>query len=273
MPISDLAGISQLISGSTPFGILFSRLIQNGNQSLDVTIQALEEKGLVRRLASPNMTALSGSTANFQAGGEYPVPVSQTTTGGVPNITVQFKKFGIILDFTPTVLQDGQINLKVTPEVSELDYENGIKQNNFVIPGIVVRRTSTEIMLRSGQSFAVAGLMAESGRTEAAQLPWIGSVPVLGALFKSQSYQKRETELVILVTAHLARPAAPGERLATPVDKTIPPNDLDFFAGGKYELQKDFRNYVETGLGIVGPYGHVLDIRRTGQPAALMMRN
>ena len=266
--------VTQLLSGSTPFGVVFSRIIQNGGATLDVTLQALEEKRLVRRLASPNLTALSGSTASFLAGGEFPVPVGGEVNGlgAVTSTNIVFKKFGVMLEFMPTVLADGQINLRISPEVSELDYANVVRNVSITIPSIVVRRASTEVVLRSGQSFAVAGLMAESGRTETAQLPWIGAVPVLGALFRSQSFQKRETELVILVTAHLAHPATPSDRLSSPTDRTIPANDIDFFVNGRSELEKNYRYYVERGQGIVGPYGHVLDIRRTGKAAPLVAR-
>lgn len=266
--------VTQLISGSTPFGAVFARILQNGNTTLDVTLQALEEKGLARRLASPNLTALSGSTASFLAGGEFPVPVGGEvdSLGAVTSTRIVFKKFGVMLDFMPTVLADGQINLKISPEVSELDYTNVVRNAGITIPSVVVRRASTEVILRSGQSFAVAGLMAETGRTETAQLPWIGSIPVLGALFRSQLFQKRETELVILVTAHLARPATPADRLATPTERTLPANDVEFFAHGLSERDKDYRFYVERGQGVAGPYGHVLDIRRSGKAAPLVAR-
>ncbi|MBX9760268.1 MAG: type II and III secretion system protein family protein [Beijerinckiaceae bacterium] len=257
-----LTGLAQA-SSSTPFGILFSNLFRNSSVNVDIIIKALEEKGLARRLANPNLTALSGATANFQAGGEYPYPITGTipSNGGtsVATTTYQFKKYGVMIDFTPTVLDNGTINLRVTPEVSDLDFTTPGS-----VPSIIVRRAQTEVMLKNGQSFAVAGLLQENNRIETAQLPWIGSMPVLGALFRSQSYQKKETELVIIVTTHLARPAAPGDKIATPLDKTIPPNDVDLFVEGKFELLKDYRNYVERGVGVVGPYGHVIQVAPGG---------
>ena len=262
-----------LLSGATPFGQIFANVMSASGATADVRIQALEDRGLVRRLASPNLTALSGSTASFLAGGEFPVPVSgETTASGVQQVTISFKKFGVMLDFTPVVLDNGAINLKITPEVSELDFTNAVRNLAVTIPAVVVRRASTEIVLRSGQSFALAGLMANTQRNDAAQLPWIGSVPVLGALFRSQSFQNRETELVIIVTAHLAKPAAPGARLATPLDRTVPANDVDFFVEGKFELFKDYRHYVERGGGVQGPYGHIVDVNALS-PAALRARN
>lgn len=257
-----VTGLAQA-SSATPFGILFSNLFRNSSINVDIIIKALEEKGLARRLANPNLTALSGATANFQAGGEYPYPITGTipSNGGsnIATTTYQFKKYGVMIDFTPTVLDNGTINLRVTPEVSDLDFAT---PGN--VPSIIVRRAATEVVLKSGQSFAVAGLLQENNRIQTAQLPWIGTMPVLGALFRSQAYQKKETELVIIVTTHLVRPAAPGEKIATPLDKTIPPNDVDLFVDGKFELLKDYRNYVERGVGVVGPYGHVIEVAPGG---------
>ncbi|MDB5569303.1 MAG: Pilus assembly protein CpaC [Hyphomicrobiales bacterium] len=253
-------GLRRLLSGSTPFGTIFTNFLRTSGVNIDVVIQALEDKGMVRRLANPNLTALSGSTANFLAGGEFPVPVSSDGNAlGVSQVTVVFKRFGIMLEFTPTVLEGGTLNLRITPEVSELDYANAVRNQSITIPSIIVRRATTEIMLKTGQSFAIAGLMASTSRDEVAQMPWIGSIPVLGALFRSQSFQKKETELVIIVTAHLARPGAPGDKVASPLDRSLPANDVDFFLNGKFEIRKDYRHYVEQGVGLVGPYGHVLD--------------
>lgn len=263
-----------LVSGSSPFGLVVANLLSNSSINVDVTIQGLEEKGLVRRLASPNLTALSGSTANFLAGGEFPVPVSGSVNeSGQAQTSIQFKRFGVMLDFTPTVLDNGTINLRVTPEVSELDYNNAVRNAGILVPSLVVRRASTELVIKSGQSFAIAGLLQENNRTSAEQVPWIGSVPVLGALFKSQAYQKNETELVIIVTPHLAQPSPPGNFPSTPLDATAPPNDLDFFLRGKFELRKEYRNFVESGGGLSGPFGHVLDVHRDGKPGALRVRN
>ena len=263
-PVTACARGPPRFFNGTPFGILFANLFRNSNVNVDILIRALEEKGLARRLANPNLTALSGATANFQAGGEYPYPITGSVPGTGSNITFptttyQFKKYGVMIDFTPTVLDNGTINLRVTPEVSDLDFTN-----SGTVPSIIVRRAQTEVMLKSGQSFAVAGLLQENNRVETAQLPWIGSVPVLGALFRSQSFQKKETELVIVVTVHLARPAAPGDKIASPLDKTIPPNDLDFFVGGKFEMLKDYQNFVERGVGVAGPYGHVIEVAPGG---------
>lgn len=257
-----LPAATQLISGTSPFGVIFANIARSGNLNLDVTIEALEEKGLVRRLANPNLTALSGSTASFLAGGEFPVPSAGGTDGQGNGVTkIEYKRFGVMLDFTPTVLANGGIGLKVAPEVSELDYTNVVRNVGITIPSIVVRRASTEIILKSGQSFAIAGLLAESGRTQGAQVPWLGDVPVLGALFRSQGYQKRETELVIFVTAHLAKPATPRDRIATPRDKTLMGNDVDVFLNGKSEVPKKYDAFKDNGR-VAAPYGHILDVER-----------
>jgi pilus assembly protein CpaC len=164
-------------------------------------------------------------------------------------ITVEFKQFGVGLGFTPTVLADGLINLKIAPEVSEIDPSQNIQVNGTVVPGLIVRRASTTIELRDGQSFAIAGLLQSTNIRNLSQLPWIGRVPVLGALFRSAHYQKQETDLVVIVTPHLAKPATPGEQLASPLDSKLPSNDVDLFLKGNEEIDKHF----------VTPYGHILE--------------
>lgn len=242
-----LAGIP---SGATPFGQAVVSLLNNGG-SADLIIQALEKRGLARRLAEPNLVTLSGDTANFLAGGEFPYPVAQTGTLGASTITIEFKKFGIGLAFTPTVLSEGQINLKIEPEVSDIDPNNTFNYGGGIsVPGLVVRKANTTVELRDGQSFAIAGLLDNKHTANTAQLPWIGQVPVLGALFKSSSYQKSETDLVIIVTPHLVKPAVPGEKLATPLDNKVAGNDIDFFLLGRAEHNKHFD----------APYGHILDV-------------
>jgi pilus assembly protein CpaC len=234
-----------IIGTSVPFGSFVASLINNNHLTADVIIQALEERGLVRRLAQPNLIALSGDTASFLAGGEFPFPVAQQNDV----ITVEFKQFGVGLGFTPTVLADGLINLKIAPEVSEIDPTQNIQVNGTVVPGLVVRRAQTTIELRDGQSFAIAGLLQSTSVKNQSQLPWIGQVPVLGTLFRSAHYQKQESDLVVIVTPHLAKPATPGEALATPFDSKLNGNDVDLFLKGKQEVEKHF----------VTPYGHILE--------------
>jgi pilus assembly protein CpaC len=230
--VNNLAG--GLASNAVPFGALVGRVLAGGT-SADIFVKALEEKGLARRLAEPNLVALSGDTASFLAGGEFPFPVSAEND----KISVEFKKFGIGLAFTPTVLNDGQINMKIEPEVSELDSTNSIRISKDVeIPTLIVRRASTTVELRDGQSFAIAGLLQSNHIKSQRQLPWLGDVPVLGALLRSSAWQKKETDLVIIVTPRLVKPKVPGQKLVTPLDSHLPSNDKEFFLDGRQEVKR-----------------------------------
>jgi len=243
-------------SNNVPFGSFLARILDAGTTA-DVLIQALEKRGLARRLAEPNLVALSGDTANFLAGGEFPFPVAQSSASGGNVITLEFKKFGVGLAFTPTVLGDGQINLKIEPEVSDIDHTNSFSLGSGItVPGLVVRRASTTVELRDGQSFAIAGLLQSTHKKDQTQLPWIGQVPVLGALFRSASYEKEESDLVIIVTPRLVRPAVPGQKLLTPLDQRVASNDRDFFVRGQQELPKQY----------VAPYGHILEFSSSWSP-------
>jgi pilus assembly protein CpaC len=255
-----LRGIGSLVGTTTPpFGTILANLFNNGRgTSLDVMVTALEEKGLVRRLAEPNLIALSGDTARFLAGGEFPVPIASTTQGGVPTITIEFKKFGVELAFIPTVLSRGVINLRVEPSVSELDFSNAVTIAGTTIPALTRRDARTTVELRDGQSFAIAGLLQTRSVRDLAQVPWIGSVPVLGALFRSSAYLQNETDLVLIVTPRLVAPAAPGQRLASPLDARLPSNDLDFFLNGQPEVRKRYTDFVTSGGDLKGPYGHMI---------------
>jgi pilus assembly protein CpaC len=268
IPIFATAGA--LAAGSQPFGTFVGRLLSTNNFNVDVFISALEDKGLVRRLAEPNLTALSGDSARFLAGGEFPVPVPQTTASGFPTVTIQYKKFGVELNFTPTVLSRGVIDLRIYPSVSELDFANAITLQGFQIPSLIKRDAETRVELRDGQSFAIAGLLSSEGRRTASQVPWIGSVPVLGALFRSAAYLQRETDLVIIVTPRLVGPVTPGQRLATPLDSRLPSNDVDFFLNGQPEVKKQYLEFVTSGGGGKGPYGHM--IRPSVGPVAVPVR-
>ncbi|OPY98166.1 pilus assembly protein CpaC [Bradyrhizobium sacchari] len=242
-----------------PFGSLLTSIVRTSNGgSVDLLISALETKGLARRLAEPNLTTLSGDAARFLAGGEFPVPIPTQTTNGFPTITIDYKKFGVELAFVPTVLSRGVINLRVEPSVSELDFTNAVTIQGTTVPSLTRRDARTTVELRDGQSFAVAGLLQTRNRQDVSQLPWIGSVPVLGALFGSKSYQQEETDLVIIVTPHLVAPAAPGQRLASPLDSRLPANDVDFFLNGQMEVRKRYDDYVNSGGEVKGPYGHII---------------
>jgi pilus assembly protein CpaC len=258
--------VPALLSGNPAFGTFVGRLLSTNSANIDIVINALEQKGLVRELAEPNLVALSGDTARFLAGGEFPVPVPAQSSTGVPTIAIEYKKFGVELKFTPTVLSRGVIDLRIFPSVSQLDFANTVQIAGTVVPSLTKRDAETHVELRDGQSFAVAGLLQSEGRRNVAQLPWIGSVPVLGTLFRSTQFQNQETDLVIIVTPHLVSPAAPNERLASPLDSRLPSNDVDFFLNGQPEVKKKYVEFVSSGGGVKGPYGHI--IRPYGPVAA-----
>ena len=249
-------------SSAAPFGALLAQVINTHGLQIDALISALEEKGLVKTLAEPDLVALSGETAKFLAGGEIAVPVVQPGSGGsTPTVTIEWKNYGVGLAFTPTVLNKGIINLRLDPSVSELDTAHAILVNGSLIPGIIDREVHTSVELRDGQSFAIAGLLQAQSNNDISQIPWLGNVPVLGALFRSTSYQKQETDLVVIVSPHLVRPVAPGQHLATPFDTTLPANDIDLFLMGDTERQKRYTDYVASGEGLTGPYGHILQAK------------
>ena len=232
----------------------FSAVSSASGVQADVLIQALEEKGLVRRLAEPNLVAMSGEKASFLAGGEFPIPVA----GNFQQITVEYKKFGVGLTFQPTVLANGVINLKIEPEVSHIDTTNSVRTGVVTIPAITVRRASTVIELRDGQSFAIAGLLQSVTSDTQQQLPWLGDVPILGALFRSAAFEKKETDLAIIVTPRLVKPAKPGQPLRVPTDDALPASDADRFLTGKQEIP--VAKAASASL-VVPPSGHILDIR------------
>jgi pilus assembly protein CpaC len=242
-----------------PFGTILAQVVNKGVQ-IDAMITALETKGLVQTLAEPNLVALSGDSANFQAGGSIPVPTAVTSGLGVASPTITFEPFGVLLNFRPTVLANGIINVSINPSVSALDFSNEVSISGTTIPALTVRSATTTIELRDGQSFAIAGLLQADNNRTISQLPWVGSIPVLGALFRSAAYQKSETDLVIIVTPSLVQPAPPGARLATPFDNTVPSNDVDFFLMGQTEERKKYTDYVATGGNLQGPYGYMLGV-------------
>jgi len=196
-----------------------------------VTLDALERKGAIITLAEPTLIALSGETASFLAGGEFPVPVSQGNNNN-SNFTVEFKPFGVSLAFTPTVLADGVINLVVAPEVSSIDSSASIVIDNLTIPGLQTRRARTVLELRDGESFALAGLLRRDFQDTVRQFPLLGSIPIIGTLFRSSGFQREETELVIIVTPRLVKPVRAGT-LKAPTDRVGPPSDADLFLLGR----------------------------------------
>ena len=256
------------------FGIL-SRTFRAFGGDFNITLDALERKGAITTLAEPTLVALSGETASFLAGGEFPVPVVRDSSGTGTAITVEWKPFGVGLAFTPTVLADGVINLVVAPEVSSIDPTASIVINNLRIPGLQTRRAKTLVELRDGESFAMAGLLRRDFQDTVRQVPLLGSIPIIGTLFRSTNFQKEETELVIIVTPRLVRPVRP-QNLKVPTDRVQPPNEADLFLQGRTDTGVPVAPGVpvysvpppaggngggtamKTPIGLEKEYGHVL---------------
>lgn len=235
-----------------------------GATTLSTALDALASDGLATVLAEPNLTALSGETANFLAGGEYPIPVVDNS-GGVSTVNVQFREYGIRLAFTPTVTSGGRINLRVRPEVSEIDNSNAVSFGTSYIPGLRTRRAETSVELGSGQSFAIAGLLKNDSSQDISKYPGLGDIPILGALFRSERFQQDQSELVILVTPYLVKPVA-ANALQSPTDGFVPPNDVDRHLHGRLVSTTPTPAPVHTAergssaadAGLVGPVGYVL---------------
>lgn len=237
------AGPPTLGAITDSFGIV-SRTFRAFGSNFNVTLDALERKGAITTLAEPTLIALSGETANFLAGGEFPIPTVQgnggggTDEGGSRAITVQFKPFGVSLAFTPTVLADGVINLVVAPEVSSIDPSASVVINGLRVPGLQTRRAKSVVELRDGESFAMAGLIRKDFQDTIRQVPLLGSLPIIGTLFRSSGFQREETELVIIVTPRLVRPVRP-DQLRAPTDRVAAPAPADLYLLGR----------TDTGVG------------------------
>lgn len=224
---SDGTATFGFVGGGKPVGVggYAAGFSYNGPKlNIDVTLQALSEEGLVNILAEPNLTARSGEPARFLAGGEYPYAVANDEEN-----TIQFKDYGVSLGFTPTVLDGNRISLNVKTEVSELNFKTSI-----TIPSLNTRRAETTVDLGSGQSFAIAGLMQNSAVQNASKMPGLGTLPVLGALFRSTEFRRGQTELVIIVTPVIVKPVS-GGRVATPTDTYVPPTDVERILMGRFQ--------------------------------------
>jgi pilus assembly protein CpaC len=208
---------------------------QSGSANLSALIDALQNEGLVTVLAEPNLTAISGETASFLAGGEFPIPISQ----GNLQISIEFKRFGVSVDFTPVVLDANRITVKVRPEVSELSTVGAVTIDSIQIPSLAVRRAETTVELASGQSFAIAGLFQNNVSNSIQQLPWLGDVPVLGALFRSLNFQRSESELVIIVTPYIVQPVSQTSDLHLPTEGIVFPSDLEMALRGRLTALPD----------------------------------
>jgi pilus assembly protein CpaC len=209
----------------------------DGTSSINTVLDLLAQDQLITMLAEPNLTARSGETASFLAGGEYPIPVAGSGNGGSSTITVAFKQYGISLAFVPTVLSDGRISLHVHPEVSQLSSTGAVSvpigfsllggTSTVTIPALTVRRADTTVELGSGQSFAIAGLLDSNNNMNSRAVPYAGEIPVLGALFKSDLYTRDQDELVIVVTPYIVNPVGSPSQLRLPTDGFVPAADVD----------------------------------------------
>ncbi|GGH53746.1 general secretion pathway protein [Frigidibacter albus] len=242
-PTGNAAGVAQ---GGAGLGLNLTR----GNFEIGVLLEALESKGMVRTLAEPNLTALSGQEASFLAGGEYPIPVVDDDG----SIAIEYKPFGVELAFIPRVIDGDIINLEMSASVSSIDTAVTLQNGGFSVNAFRRRETKTTVEMRDGESFAIAGLLQDDFTDLNSQVPWLGDIPVLGALFRSVEYERQQTELVIIVTPHLVTPTR-GEALALPTDRVRIPTEADLFLRGKTTgaaaevAKQDF----------TGSYGYVME--------------
>jgi len=228
----------QAIATTGGFTVALSNSAGNsvGSRGFNVTalIDALGQEGLISVLAEPTLTAVSGQKANFLAGGEFPIPVAQS----LGNVSIEFRRFGVGLEFTPTVLSNDLISLQVRPEVSQLSTDGAVVFNGTSIPSLTVRRAETTVELGSGQSFVIGGLLQNNFNTEIDKIPGLGDVPVLGALFRSTQFRKNESELVIIVTPYIVRPIDEAASISLPTDFVGPASDLDRLLFGQLATTK-----------------------------------
>jgi pilus assembly protein CpaC len=255
---SNTATLNSFLDGNTitspntsqgAIGLGFSA----GSLEFAVLLEALESKGMVRTLAEPNLTALSGQEAKFLAGGEYPIPVSSAD-----GITIEYKPFGVELNFTPTVVDGDIINLQINAAVSSIDPTQGLNNNGFQIDAFRRRETSTTVEMRDGESFAIAGLLQDDFRDLNSQVPWVGDIPIIGALFRSTEYQRSQSELVIIVTPHLVTPTR-GEALALPTDRVRLPTERDLFLFGNTTGGQAGAAGEVARQDFSGSYGYVME--------------
>ena len=262
--ISTLGGLvspaADGVLAAGPVGLAISPAVNalfrfnTGSATWTGLIDALKEDGLLKILAEPTLVALSGQTADFLAGGEFPVPVPQ----GLGTVGIEYKQFGVSLSFTPTVLSPDKISIKVVPEVSELDFSTAVRIEGFVVPGTTTRRTSTVVELADGQSFAIAGLLRETVVDSLSKYPLLGDIPILGALFRSRSFQKKETELIIVITPRLVKPFDMAKQ-TLPTDFYIEPSDTELYLLGLMQGRKqasDVRGELD------GVFGYTVPISR-----------
>lgn len=247
--ISGLGGGLSLLSntGFQPIGDAFNLVVSDSSKNTAGFLSILERRGLMRILAQPSLVAMSGQTATFLAGGEFPIPVTQGGgAGGNTAITIQFKQFGIQLSLTPTVLSRDRIVLKIAPSVSELDFSSGVTLNGIQVPGLRKRRTDTTVELGDGQSFILSGLVDQNMAASVDKVPWLGDIPIIGSFFRATNYQRQNRELIMVVTPHLVAPLAAGTKVE------LPGEDYDNYNPSSAQLflneTGDFNTADQTGF-------------------------
>ena len=241
---------------------LFADYQNLGETSAAAALNFLQERGLVKVLAEPTLLARSGQSASFLAGGEVPIPIAQG--GAFGSITIEFKRFGVLVDFTPTVLGDDRIHMEISPEVSEPDFTLGTAVDGTTVPGFRTRRAATGVELGDGESFAIAGLLSENVRETAGQYPLLGDIPVLGTLFRSKQYQKNESELVLIVRPRLVKPLPEG-RPPLPTDHFVEPSGYEFYLTPALEGRRpepELAGRAGVAGGLLGAAGHRISIRQ-----------
>ena len=234
--------------------------VHTKHADVNALIDALDKHGLITVLAEPNLSAVSGEPASFLAGGEFPIPVPQ----GLNQVTIDWKQFGVSLNFVATIGANNRINMHVRPEVSQLSNTGAVTIDSIQVPALTVRRADTTLDVASGQSFAIAGLLQNNVNQTISKFPWLGDVPVLGQLFRSESFQRNETELVIIVTPYIVRPVATANRLQSPTDGYMPSSDSQLLLyGDEYRRQPALKQgatpATRTGAGLIGPAGFEID--------------
>jgi pilus assembly protein CpaC len=254
----SLNGRGVTTEGSTeqPFGSFVGSLLQGAGRDIDVVINTLETRGLARRLANPTLVTSNGVEANFVVGGEVPISASYQGDNGSVATQTDYREYGVRLNFKPDLQDNGIISLRIRPEVSDID--DSVDVNGQ--PGFITRKADTTVSLRDGQSFAIAGLLQVTNERRLRQVPGLGEVPILGALFRSSGFQKNETDLVIVVTPRLVSPGAAGTEPVSPMDTTEPSSGVELFMLGMLETDRSMIRAFETGEGIMGPFGHMLDL-------------
>lgn len=254
--LANFANGDPIVSGNQAQGAL-GLGFSSGGVAIGLLLEALETKGMVRTLAEPNIVALSGSEAGFLAGGEYPIPVADGD-----GIKVEYKPFGIQLRFKPVVIDGDLINLSLETEVSQLDQANAVNFNGNIINAFSTRKTSTTVEMRDGQSMSIAGLLTDDFTDLNSQIPWLGDVPILGALFRSAEYKRNQSELVVIITPHLVTPVD-GDSLALPTDRIHIPNEKELFLLGNVSGKRKKRARAAAGSvasqDFTGSYGYVME--------------